>query len=349
MSEIATRDNFSLVRTGPVGRSNVVERMKEDIQTVFAKDPAARTIWEVLFLYPGLHAIWMHRLAHFLWRRKRLFLGRLVSHVNRWLTGVEIHPGAHVGCRFFIDHGMGVVIGETAEIGDDVLMYQGVVLGGTSVEKTKRHPTIGNNVVIGAGATVLGPITVGDDARIGAGSVVIKSVPAGVTIVGVPGRVAGPKRSEKPGADLEHGRLPDPVVRTLSQALSQQSRLEERVQELERTLSRIPPLALQTHERSLSPACEDDIRQALREVIDPEVGANVVDLGLIREITLNGRGVEVRMVLTHREGPLAGHLVEQVRRKVRSVMCDEPVEVVLVDEVWSWNDAAPRLLWGDGI
>jgi serine O-acetyltransferase len=325
------------------------EQIREDIQTVFAKDPAARTIWEVLFLYPGLHAIWMHRLAHFLWQHKRLFLGRFVSHVNRWLTGVEIHPGAHVGRRFFIDHGMGVVIGETAEIGDDVLMYQGVVLGGTSLEKTKRHPTIGNNVVIGAGATVLGPISVGDDARVGAGSVVIKSVPAGATIVGVPGRMAGPKRSERPGADLEHGRLPDPVVRTLSQALSQQSRLEERVQELERALSRIPPLALHTHERSLSPACEDDIRQALREVIDPEVGANVVDLGLIREITLNGRGVEVRMVLTHRECPQAGHLVEQVRRKVRNVMCGEPVEVVLVDEAWSWNDAAPSLLWGDGI
>jgi len=325
------------------------EWMREDIQTVFAKDPAAKTVWEVLCCYPGLHAIWLHRLAHFLWQRQLLFLGRLVSHVNRWLTGVEIHPGAHVGRRFFIDHGMGVVIGETTAIGDDVLMYQGVVLGGTSLEKTKRHPTIGNNVVIGTGATVLGPITVGDNARIGAGSVVIKPVPAGATIVGVPGRMAGPKRSEKPGADLEHGRLPDPVLRTLSEALGQQSRLEERVQELERVLSRIPPLALPAYERNLSPACEDDIRQALREVIDPEVGTNVVDLGLIQEIALNGRGVEVRMVLTYPECPLAGYLVEQVRRKVRSVTGGEPVEVVLVDKVWSWNDAAPRLVWGDGI
>ncbi|MEE8391545.1 MAG: serine O-acetyltransferase [Anaerolineae bacterium] len=326
-----------------------MNRIKEDIQTVFAKDPAARTMWEVFFLYPGLHALWIHRLAHFLWRHEFLFLGRLVSHVNRWLTGVEIHPGACIGRRFFIDHGMGVVIGETSEIGDDVLMYQGVVLGGTSTEKTKRHPTIGNGVVIGAGATILGPIVVGDNARVGAGSVVIKPVPAGATIVGVPGRLAGPKRSEKPGADLEHGRLPDPVVRTLSKALSQQSRLEERVQELERTLAQIPPLALHMHERNLSPAREDDIRQALREVIDPEVGTNVVDLGLIREITLNGRGVKVRMVLTRRECPQAGHLVEEVRRKVRSVMCDEPVEVILADEVWSWNDAALDLLWGDGI
>jgi len=325
------------------------ERMREDIQTVFAKDPAAKTVWEVLCCYPGLHAIWLHRLAHFLWQRQLLFLGRLVSHVNRWLTGVEIHPGAHIGRRFFIDHGMGVVIGETTAIGDDVLMYQGVVLGGTSLEKAKRHPIIGNNVVIGAGATVLGPITVGDNARIGAGSVVIKPAPAGATIVGVPGRMAGPKRSEKPGADLEHGRLPDPVLRTLSEALGQQSRLEERVQELERMLSRIPPPALPAYERNLSPACEADILQALREVIDPEVGTNVVDLGLIREIALNGRGVEVRMVLTYPECPLAGYLVEQVRRKVRSVTGGEPVEVVLVDKVWSWHDAAPRLLWGDGI
>ncbi|MCP4537460.1 MAG: serine O-acetyltransferase [Chloroflexi bacterium] len=330
----------------PIG---ILNKIREDIQTVFSKDPAAKTMWEVLFLYPGLHALWMHRLAHFLWQRDLLFLGRLISHISRGLTGVEIHPGARIGRRFFIDHGMGVVLGETSEIGDDVLMYQGVVLGGTSLEKKKRHPTIRNNVVIGAGATILGPIVVGDGARVGAGSVVIKPVPAGATIVGVPGRMAGPKRSEKPGADLEHGRLPDPVLRTLSKTLSQQSRLEERVQELERTLLNIPPQALDTHEHSLSPAREDDIRQALQEVIDPEIGTNVVDLGLIREITLNGRGVEVRMVLTHRECPLAGHLIEEVRRKVKSVISDEPVQVILVDETWSWNDTAPDLLWGDGI
>jgi serine O-acetyltransferase len=305
-------------------------------------------VWEVLCCYPGLHATWLHRAAHFLWRRKLLFLGRLVSHVNRWLTGVEIHPGAHIGRRFFIDHGMGVVIGETAEIGDDVLMYQGVVLGGTSLEKTKRHPTIGNNVVIGAGATVLGPITVGDDARIGAGSVVIKSVPAGATIVGVPGHIAGARRSEKPGAGLEHGDLPDPVLRTLSETLDQQGRLEERVRELERLVARIESPS-PVPERTLSPAQESDIRQALREVIDPEVGVNVVDLGLIREIALNGKGVEVHMVLTDPECPLAGYLVAQVRRKVRSVTGSESVEVVLVDEAWSWSHAAPSLIWGDGI
>jgi serine O-acetyltransferase len=327
----------------------MLSRIREDVRTVFAMDPAARTVGEVLCCYPGLHAIWLHRVAHFLWRRRLLFLGRLVSHANRWLTGVEIHPGARVGRRFFVDHGMGVVIGETAEIGDDVLMYQGVVLGGTSTEKTKRHPTIGNDVVIGAGATVLGPIVVGDGARIGAGSVVIKPVPAGATIVGVPGHMAGPKRPEGLGTDLEHGRLPDPVLRTLSRVLDQQGRLEERVQGLEGALSRVPAQALPVQEHSLSPACESDIRRALQEVIDPEIGINVVDLGLIREIGLNGKGVEIRMVLTHSECSQAGYLVEQVRRKVRSVVGDEPVEVVLADEVWSWDDAAPDLIWGDGI
>ena len=158
----------------------------------------------------------MHRLAHFLWTHKLKLLGRVVSNVNRWLTGIDIHPGATIGRRLFIDHGMAVVIGETAEIGDDVLMYQGAVLGGTTLEKTKRHPTIGSNVVIGVGATVLGAIEIGDSARIGAGSVVVRSVPAGVTVVGVPARVTGrPERSRGP-ADLQHGRLPDPVVRGIS-------------------------------------------------------------------------------------------------------------------------------------
>jgi serine O-acetyltransferase len=147
----------------------VVEYIKEDIQTVLAQDPAAKSVLEIIFLYPGVQAVWLYRLAHWLWQHNRLFLGRLVSHVNRWLTGVEIHPGAKIGRRVFIDHGMGVVIGETTEVGDDVLIYSGVVLGGTSLEKVKRHPTIGNNVMVGAGAMVLGPITVGDNAKIGAG------------------------------------------------------------------------------------------------------------------------------------------------------------------------------------
>lgn len=325
------------------------ERIKEDIKTVFAKDPAAKTAWEVLFCYPGLHATWLHRAAHFLWQRELFFLGRLVSHFSRWLTGVEIHPGAKIGRRIFIDHGMGVVIGESTEIGDDVLLYQGVVLGGTRLAKKKRHPTIGNNVVIGAGATVLGPVTVGDNARIGAGSVVVKPVPPGAAVVGVPAHIGGRKRSEKPGADLEHGQLPDPVLLTLSKALDRESQLDERVHKLEHVLSRIAPSALPAQEHSPSPLSEADIREALKEVIDPEVGISVVDLGLIKQIVLNGRDVEVRMVLTRPDCPLAGHLVEQVRRKVRGIAGDRPVEVVLVDDTWSWNDTSPHLIWGDGI
>lgn len=211
-------------------------RIREDIEAVFAKDPAAKTVREVLCCYPGLHALWLHRVAHFLWQHKLLFLGRLLSHISRWLTGVEIHPGAKIGRRAFIDHGMGVVIGETAEIGDDVLMYQGVVLGGTTKRKTKRHPTIGNKVVIGAGATLLGAITVGDNVLIGAGSVVIKSVPAGATVVGVPGRIAGPKAPELVRNHLRHDELPDPVLRSLSELQEHQSRLEERIRDLESAL-----------------------------------------------------------------------------------------------------------------
>jgi serine O-acetyltransferase len=329
-------------------RFTVFERMREDIQTVFAKDPAATTLWEVLCCYPGLHAIWLHRVAHFLWQHSLLFLGRLVSHINRWLTGVEIHPGAHVGRRCFIDHGMGVVIGETAEIGDDVLMYQGVVLGGTSLEKTKRHPTIENNAIIGAGATILGPITVGDGAKIGAGSVVIRPVPPRATIVGIPGHIAGAEPKERPGADLEHGRLPDPVLRTLSQILDRQSFLEERLQEFERALPQVTPTELPAQGRSLSSTYEDDILDALRQVIDPEIGVNVVDLGLIRKITLNGRGVEVHMVMCQECSPVE-HLVERVRRKVKSVVGQEAIEVMLLDEPWNWNYAVSYFMEGSGI
>jgi len=324
-------------------------RIREDIQTIFARDPAANTVWEVITCYPGLHAIWIHRIAHRFWRRGFHFLARLVSHFGRLVTGVEVHPGACIGRRFFIDHGMGVVIGETAEIGDDVLMYQGAVLGGTSLEKTKRHPTIGNNVIVGAGATILGPVTVGDYARIGAGSVVVSPVPAGATVVGVPARMAGLKHRSGTQMSLEHGRLPDPVLRAVSEALDRQGRLEERVHELELILTRVGLPEAPAQEPREGPPSEADIRRSLEEVIDPEVGINLVDLGLIRGIARNGRGVEVRMALTSPACPLAGYLVDQVRRKVRSVTGGEPVEVVLVDQAWSWHDAAPRLVEGDGI
>ncbi len=207
------------------------ETLKEDIQTVFDKDPAARSVLEVIFFYPGLHALWLHRLAHFLWRHKLRFLARFISHIGRFLTGIEIHPGAKIGRRFFIDHGSGVVIGETAEVGDDVLIYQGVVLGGTTLKKEKRHPTIGNNVVIGTGAVALGAITIGDGARIGSGSVVAKSVPAGATVVGIPGRIVEDRH--KPLIDLEHGKLPDPVAEAIRLVLKEQEQIQERLERLE--------------------------------------------------------------------------------------------------------------------
>jgi serine O-acetyltransferase len=210
----------------------VFKVLREDIQTVFAKDPAARSTLEVLTCYPGLHALWLHRIAHYLWHHGFRLPARLLSHFGRFLTSIEIHPGAVIGRRFFIDHGAGVVIGETSEIGDEVLIYQGVVLGGTTTEKKKRHPTVGNNVVIGAGAIALGPITIGDDARVGSGSVVIKSVPPGVTVVGVPGRSV--EDSHRPIPELEHGKLPDPIAQAISLVLREQDELEARLSRLEK-------------------------------------------------------------------------------------------------------------------
>jgi len=206
--------------------------IKEQIDTVFRDDPAAKSAVEVLLCYPGVHAILLHRLAHRLYRVGLPLVPRVISHFSRFLTGIEIHPGARIGRRFFIDHGMGVVIGETAEIGDDVLLYQGVTLGGTGHEKGKRHPTIGHHVVIGTGAQVLGNIVIGDRAKIGAGSVVVKSAPPHSTVVGVPGRIVsidGVTVREDDEDLLEHGRLPDP----LEQAINQ---LEERVARLEAEL-----------------------------------------------------------------------------------------------------------------
>ena len=205
--------------------------IREDIKTVFAKDPAARSTLEILFCYSGLHAIWAHRVNHFLWTHHLKLPARFFSNITRFFTGIEIHPGAKIGRRCFIDHGSGVVIGETAEIGDDVLLYQGVVLGGTTMEKKKRHPTLGNGVEMGSGSIALGPITIGDGVRVGASSVVIRSVPPGVTVVGIPGRVV--TKREKPVMDLEHGKLPDPVAEALKLVLKDHHKLEERLKKLE--------------------------------------------------------------------------------------------------------------------
>jgi len=210
---------------------NWIRLMREDIRAAMDRDPAARSVWEVFFLYPGLHALWWHRIAHFFYRHRCYFISRAISQVNRFFTQIEIHPGATIGRRFFIDHGAGVVIGETSEIGDDVLMYQGVVLGGTTLEKKKRHPTIGNNVVIGSRAIILGAITIGDGARVGSGSVVIKSVPPGCTVVGVPGRIVEEQRVAR--IDLDHDRLPDPVAEAIRLVLDEQDQLAERIKRLE--------------------------------------------------------------------------------------------------------------------
>ena len=225
--------------------------LREDIKTVFAKDPAARSVAEVLFCYPGLHAMWYYRVSSFLWRHGFKFLGRLVSHWGRFFTGIEIHPGAKIGRRLFIDHGNGVLIGETAEIGDDVLMYQGVALGGTSLNKGKRHPTIGNDVVLGTGATVLGAITIGDRAKVGAGSVVTKSVPPEATVVGVPGRIV--EEHHEPLAALEHGNLPDPVAEAVRFVLREQNEIEKRLKQLEDLSGLVAP--------------EDELVEMRREVV----------------------------------------------------------------------------------
>lgn len=188
------------------------KRLKCDINAVFDRDPAVDNLLEVILVYSGLHALLFHRFSHWLYTKGMRTIPRLISQLARFITGIEIHPGAKIGCGFFIDHGMGVVIGETTEIGDNVTLYQGVTLGGTGKERGKRHPTIGNNVVIGAGAKVLGSITIGDDTKIGAGSVVLKDVEENSTVVGVPGRVVSRNgRRIHPESNLEHADLPDPV------------------------------------------------------------------------------------------------------------------------------------------
>lgn len=210
--------------------------MREDVRVVFDRDPAARSTLEVALTYPGVHALLIYRSAHWLWERGLKLPARMLSYLARWLTGVDIHPGARIGRRVFIDHGMGVVIGETASVGDDVTLYQGVTLGGTSLKKGKRHPTIEEFAMIATGATVLGPVTIGAHSRIGAGSVVIHSVPANATVVGIPGRVVRTDDTHRgPGielVDLDHGDLPDPVARAISVLLAHVEKLERKVDEI---------------------------------------------------------------------------------------------------------------------
>ena len=211
------------------------ERATEDVSAIVANDPAARSRFEVLLVYPGLHALWLHRLAHELWKNGHLLPARVLAHANRFATGIEIHPGARIGRRVVIDHGMGIVIGETSSIGDGCLLYKGVVLGGTSLARTRRHPQLGENVVVGSNACILGAISVGDGARIGSGSVVVRSVAKGATVVGVPARVIVPTKARFDAA-LDHSNLPDPMTDLIRALAAQNERLRERMNALENKL-----------------------------------------------------------------------------------------------------------------
>ncbi|WP_024680658.1 serine O-acetyltransferase [Pseudomonas syringae] len=245
------------------------ERLREDIQSVFHRDPAARNAFEVLTCYPGMHAIWLHRFAHVLWRNGWKWLARVVSNFGRWMTGIEIHPGARIGRRFFIDHGMGIVIGETAEIGNDVTLYQGVTLGGTSWNAGKRHPTLEDGVVVGAGAKVLGPFTVGAGAKIGSNAVVTKAVPAGATAVGIPGRIIVKSddetearrkvMAEKLGFDAYgvSGDMPDPIARAIGQMLDHLQAVDGRLEGMCDALGRLG-----------SDYCAKDLPELHSEVFD---------------------------------------------------------------------------------
>jgi serine O-acetyltransferase len=207
-------------------RRGLLTTLKEDVQAVLSRDPAARSALEVVINYPGLHALWGYRVAHFLWTHHLYLLGRMFSQVTRFFTGIEIHPGAIIGPGFFIDHGMGVVIGETSEIGRNVTLYHGVTLGGVSLEKGKRHPTLGDNVVVGAGAKILGAITIGESSRIGANAVVVKPVPANSVVVGVPGQIVSRSKSRASGPDFDHNRLPDTIGTTLATLMERVDHME---------------------------------------------------------------------------------------------------------------------------
>ncbi len=213
------------------------ERAKADIQTVKERDPAATSTWNVLLNYPGLHAVWWHRFTHWLYRHRRTTLARFISQVTRFFTGIEIHPGATIGNRFFIDHGMGVVIGETSVIHDDVTLYQGVTLGGTGKETGKRHPTLEERVVVGVGSTVLGDITIGEGSKVGGGAVVVSDVPPNCTVVGIPGRVVVREGERVEAVDLHHEDLPDPVIEMFRSLQRRVDKLESRLAQDEATMA----------------------------------------------------------------------------------------------------------------
>ncbi|MBF0439388.1 MAG: serine O-acetyltransferase [Magnetococcales bacterium] len=220
----------------------MLQRIKQDIEVIFQRDPAANGVMELLLCYPGLHAILAYRLFHWLWKKKFRLLARFLSNLTRFFTGIEIHPAALIGERFFIDHGMGVVIGETTHIGDNVTLYHGVTLGGTSWDPGKRHPTLGNGVVVGAGAKILGPITIGDNVRVGSNAVVVSDVPPNTTVVGVPGRLVMPKYTVSSAGDTfssygQNGGMVDPVAKAVTCLLEQMHQMNDRVKRLEKEQS----------------------------------------------------------------------------------------------------------------
>jgi serine O-acetyltransferase len=248
------------------------DRIREDIRCVFERDPAARTTWEVITCYPGFHARLFHRLSHRLWRWNLKWLGRFFSHLARWLTGIEIHPAAVIGRRFFIDHGMGVVIGETAEIGDDVTLYHGVTLGGTTWQKGKRHPTLGNGIVAGAGAKLLGPIHVGDGAKIGSNAVVVRDVPAGATAVGIPARIIDNGRDEARARMAERigfpaygisGEVGDPVAQAINSLLDHVVTIDQRIEQI---LERLQRAGIE---------CREELEKS--KALDPTYLSRIVD------------------------------------------------------------------------
>ena len=304
-------------------------QIREDLKAFFEKDPAARSRIEILLCYPGLHALIIHRISHRLWVKNLNFSARFLSHISRFLTGVEIHPGAIIGSRVVIDHGMGVVIGETAEVGDDVLLYMGVVLGGTTLTKGKRHPTLGNGVVVGSGASILGPVTVGKYAKIGAGSVVVRDVPPGATVVGVPGRIAGLERRTTQD-DIRDNAMPDPTLRVISRLLERQSALEEQIAKLEKDLVCIREQAPDTPVSDR----KAEIWAALRQVIDPEIGHNIVDVGLIRSVIIEAESVKVEMGLNTKSCPLLEYLVNQVENRLKLIGWITQVKVDVVNDPW---------------
>ncbi len=246
------------------------ELIKEDINCVFDRDPAAQSVFEVITTYPGFHALMIHRLAHYIWGLGLRWLSRFISHIGRWLTGIEIHPGAKIGRRFFIDHGMGVVIGETAIIGDDCTLYHGVTLGGTSWDKGKRHPTLHNDVVVGAGAKVLGPIEIEKGARVGSNSVVVKSVPAGATVVGIPGHIIDRNKS-KTSKDREEiankigfnaygatSDMPDPVAHAINHMLDHLHAMDEQLGNMKKVLKKA---GIEYNEQDMPPLDNCEIKE----------------------------------------------------------------------------------------